>query len=131
MNFASASLTIRWLIRDTFRQAVASRISWVMLLVSGVAIVFCLSVGISGESSAPPPLGGYQPEYIPEKEAKRLQKEGAGTEVRVISGDLTLLFGAIRIPLQRTRLEAIRLVQVILARDVADTAGLLLALVWT
>ena len=33
---------IRWLIRDTFRQAMATRIFWVLLAVSGLCIVFCL-----------------------------------------------------------------------------------------
>jgi ABC-type transport system involved in multi-copper enzyme maturation permease subunit len=132
MNFSTAALAIRWLIRDTFRQSVASRISWTMLIVSGVAIFFCLSVGISGEAPAPTMQPGYKPEWIPEREAKRLQGQVANSEeVRVIRGDLTLLFGAIKVPLGRGREQSVRQVQLVLARDVADTLGVLLALIWT
>jgi hypothetical protein len=46
-------------------------------------------------------------------------------------GELTLAFGAIRLPLQRGRPEAVRHLQLLLAGVVADTAGLLLALIWT
>jgi hypothetical protein len=44
---------------------------------------------------------------------------------------LTLLFGAFRVPLTRTRGEDVRFVEAVLAGGVADTAGVLLALVWT
>ncbi len=46
----STSLTIeRQLIRDTFRQACASGIFWIMLAVTGVCTLLCLSVRISGD----------------------------------------------------------------------------------
>lgn len=132
MNFSSAFLTIRWLIRDTFRQAVASRISWAMLIVSGVAIFFCLSVGIVGEPVEPERQSGYSKEIIPESEAKKLDPNIVrDSQVTVRGGELSLLFGAIRVPMERRRDKAVRGVQVILARDVADTVGLLLALIWT
>ena len=38
----------RWLIRDTFRQALASHIFWIMLAVSGLCTLFCLGVSIRG-----------------------------------------------------------------------------------
>ena len=38
----------RWLIRDTFRQALASRIFWIMLAVSALCILFCLGIHIEG-----------------------------------------------------------------------------------
>jgi len=40
MNLSAAIYAIRWLVRDTFRQARASGITWVMLAVSGVCILF-------------------------------------------------------------------------------------------
>ena len=43
MNHAATPLVIRWLVWDTFRQSLASRIFWVMLFVSALAVLFCLS----------------------------------------------------------------------------------------
>ena len=48
MDAPAALLTIAWLIRDTFRQAQASGIFWLMLGISILCIVLCLSVGIKG-----------------------------------------------------------------------------------
>ena len=47
MNLPAALLAIRWLVRDTFSQAAASRILHLMLGVSFLAVLFCLSVGTS------------------------------------------------------------------------------------
>ena len=47
------------------------------------------------------------------------------------SGELTLLFRAIRVPLTRSRVESVRFVELVLAGGLADTAGVLLALIWT
>jgi ABC-2 family transporter protein len=38
-----------WLIRDTFRQSLASGVFWLMLALSAVFIAVCLSVGIQGD----------------------------------------------------------------------------------
>ena len=40
---------LKHLIRDTFRQAVASGIFWMMLVVTAICVVFCLSVDVSGD----------------------------------------------------------------------------------
>ena len=48
MNVSSGVYVLRWLIVDTFRQALASRIFWIMLTVSGVFILFCCTVQVSG-----------------------------------------------------------------------------------
>ena len=44
----------RWLIRDTFRQALANRVFWVMLGACAVVIFFCLSISIEGGESLRP-----------------------------------------------------------------------------
>ena len=44
----------RWLIRDTFRQALANRVVWVMLGACGIVILFCLSITIEGGESLRP-----------------------------------------------------------------------------
>jgi len=131
MNFSSAVLAIRWLIRDTFRQSAASRISWVMTVVIGVVILLCLSAGFAGE----PPQTEFDPRYprelLPEWEARKIKSALKESGVDVRGGDMTLLFGAVRVQMHRTRVEAVRQVQLILAGWVADTAGVLLALVCT
>ena len=53
MSFSPSWLTIRWLVRDTFRQAISSGIFWLMLGMSALTIAACLSVDVTeGESHA-------------------------------------------------------------------------------
>ncbi len=130
MTLPAALFAVRWLIRDTLRQARASGITAAMLLVTGVCTLLCLSMGVQGESVMPPPSPGEDRNILPKGEAEKLPPlERQGVEVP--GGELTLLFGAFRVPLYRTRVEAVRLVQALLTGGVADTAGVLLALVWT
>ncbi len=42
---------LRHLIQDTFRQAIASGIFWIILAVTAICVVFCLSVDIKGDVS--------------------------------------------------------------------------------
>ena len=54
MSCAGIIYVFRWLIRDTFRQALANRVFWVMLGHCGMVILFCLSISIeSGETLRP------------------------------------------------------------------------------
>jgi ABC-type transport system involved in multi-copper enzyme maturation permease subunit len=46
-----AFATVKQLTRDTFRQACASGICWMMLAVTGICTLLCLSVGVSGDAS--------------------------------------------------------------------------------
>ena len=48
MSPPSALRTVRWMVRDTFRQAVAAKLAYVMLAVTAVCTLLCLSVGVSG-----------------------------------------------------------------------------------
>jgi ABC-type transport system involved in multi-copper enzyme maturation permease subunit len=127
MSFRAALNTIGWLIRDTFRQAVASRISWIMLGVSAVAILVCFSISVTGDDpELLEPAGFVRPKdlaHLPPKE-----REGVAP---VLQGQVSILFGALTVPLNRTREDAVQLVQVVLAGRVAGNLGILLALVWT
>lgn len=131
MNLSSAALAIRWLVRDTFRQAAASRIAWVMAVVIGAVILLCLSAGVAGEPRPADVPPDHPKEFIPKSEAIKFKEQAADGTVNIIGGDLTLLFGAVRLPIHRDRERAVRQVQLVLAGWVADTAGVLLALVCT
>lgn len=52
--------TVRWMVRDTFRQSLASKLFWVMLGLTGVCALFCLSVSITGDAP-----GAQHPDQLP------------------------------------------------------------------
>jgi len=99
-----------WVIWDTFQQTRASSAFWLLLGVSFLAIVFCLSIGIVDKG----PL--YTPDDI---------------EINPHRGQLQIGFGAFTMPLPRDDRSAVLLIQVLLAEWVAGTIGVLLALIWT
>jgi ABC-type transport system involved in multi-copper enzyme maturation permease subunit len=100
----------RWLAYDTFREALAGRLFWLMLGISAVAIVFCLSVGIEGGEPLRP---------------------SDDFELAPPHGRLTLGFGAFRGPLFRDGEAAVVYLEMVLGEWVAGGAGLLLALLFT
>lgn len=129
MNLPAALLVIRLLVWDTFRQSLATRIFWVMLLVSGIAVAFCLSVGTVDLPTRPT---GEPGERLPASEVSKtasLQPESVGVDI--IHGQVTFLFGAVRVPWRQYHDDAVRWLQLVLAGGIADTAGLLFALIWT
>src|SRR3954453_15316235 len=48
MNAPAVLYALRWLIHDTFRQALSSRVFWILLSLSGICIIFCLGITIEG-----------------------------------------------------------------------------------
>jgi hypothetical protein len=130
MNLPTAILTIRWMTWDTFRQAKASGILWLMLAVSMLCTVFCLSASVHDDRPLQRP--GEPTEFLPRndpiaKDAVKLQNQG----VDVVQGELRLAFGAVRLPQGRDAEDSVRFLQLILAGGVADALGLLLCLTWT
>jgi ABC-type transport system involved in multi-copper enzyme maturation permease subunit len=119
---------LRWLARDTFRQARASALFWLMLGASAVFIVACLSVGVSGAKPLHHP--GDLTEFMP-RGAGVDPETAARSGVDLISGELTLAFGLFRVDLGRDAEDAVRFLQLLLAGGIADTAGILFALLWT
>jgi ABC-type transport system involved in multi-copper enzyme maturation permease subunit len=118
MNPSAAVYAIRWLIIDTFRQALATRIFWIMLTVSGVFILFCLSVQVSGglEEKLPDPKKAH----------------AFGDPKLPGPAMLTMLFGAYPVETgTRSREEAVHFLEVILATMVASYVGFLLLVLWT
>jgi hypothetical protein len=149
-----ALTAIRWLITDTFRQAFASGIVWIVLAVTGVAILLCLSVSVT----QPPDLSegvrfvrtdvpvvlkpremasvvGLPPMSVAAViwdrghiDAEEAKKGG----VETLRGKMSLGFGLVPpFGIGRDARDAVRTVELLLATGVADVLGLLLALVWT
>ena len=135
---------LKHLIQDTFRQAVASGICWMMLVVTAICVVFCLSVDVSGDvalhsDSEPvfflpqpqdhaivPSAGASQAGRLPlETDPALARREG----IETINGRMTMEFGAVSFPVSRERSDAVHFLQLILASGIAGTFGLLLTLV--
>jgi hypothetical protein len=101
-----------------------------MFAVTAVCVLVCLSAGVT--HSQPLHHPGELPEFLPRQDPQAADPAKARRDgVDVIHGELTLAFGAVRLPLGRDAEDAVRFLQLLLAGGVADAAGLLLALVWT
>jgi len=130
MNTRATLAVVFRLVTDTFRQSVASGICWLLMGLSTICIVGCLSVSVSGPQSLAAP--GENPDFLPRfdrdaQDANKLKKSG----VSVADGTLSLAFGAVRVAVARDVRTAVHFFQLILAAGVADTLGLLLTLIWT
>jgi hypothetical protein len=131
MNLPEMIRTVRWMVRDTVRQSIATKLSWVMLAATVVGTVFCFSISVSGD-----PRGTnleYESKYIlPKAEAERIGREKVQAEgIGILEGKLHVLFGAIEVPIPRSRDDIVRMIHVWLAAFTADTMGILFALIWT
>lgn len=114
--------TLRWMVRDTFRQSLASRLFWVMLGITALCTLLALSTTVTGTDDRE--KHPYElPLYMP---------RGQGADgVPAPQGGVTLGFGLFTYPVAKTRADSVRELQVWLAGILADTAGVLLALLWT
>jgi len=122
--------TVGWLVRDTFRQSLAHGIFWILLATSGLATLVCLSLSVEGSVALAP--SDDTPDFLPRDDRDARDAEKVKTSgVAVVSGQLSLAFGAIQLPLARDAYAAVHFLELILAGGVADTLGLLIALVWT
>jgi ABC-type transport system involved in multi-copper enzyme maturation permease subunit len=128
MNRGSHLVVLKQLILDTFRQATASGVMWMMLAVTALCVVLCLSVSVSGDA---PIYAEDEPGFfVPRKfglNPEAARKEG----VETISGEMTLAFGAMSVPMGRERTDSVHFLELLLAAGIAGTLGVLLALVWT
>jgi ABC-type transport system involved in multi-copper enzyme maturation permease subunit len=125
-DLPSAIRTVRWMVRDTFRQSLASKLFWLMLGITVLCTVFCLgmSVDTPGERERHP----YEvPDFVPKNFDPRAAAEG----VPETGGTMKLGFGLVEFKVPRFKADAVRYFQVWLAGIVADSLGVLLALLWT
>ncbi|HEX4608018.1 MAG TPA: ABC transporter permease subunit [Urbifossiella sp.] len=126
-RYPDAIRTVRWMVRDTFRQSVATKLFWAMLGITTLCTVFCFGITVE----APPERPRHPaelPTYLPKGQAgPEVLAEG----IHVPDGKVTLGFGLIEYPITKNKADAVRVILIWLAGVVADTAGVLLALLWT
>lgn len=122
--------TLIWLVVDTFRQARANGILAVLVGISLLSIAVCATVSVSGADSLS--IGGDPPDFLPRNDAEVKEKDKLEQSgVTVAGGTLSLGFGAIQAPIARDTRGAVHFLELLLAGGVADTLGLMLALIWT
>jgi len=146
MGARSAAATLKYLIKDTFRQARASGVSWMMLAITAICVLLCLSVTVSGDislkSQGEPVLFRPQPspDWAPSRSAAATGALPAVTfdpelsrseGIDTVSGAVTLGFGAVSFPVVREREDAVCFLELLLAGGIAGSLGLLMMLVWT
>lgn len=112
---------LRWIIANTFRQAMASTVFWLLLGVSALAIVFCLGLSIEGGDDLRP-----EDDFLYHPKTGELLN-GPTSDL----GSMSLFFGAFRVSLPRDRESGVHLIQVVLGSWLAGGVGLLVMLVWT
>jgi hypothetical protein len=130
MTFYQRLRIVGWLVRDTFRQSLAYGLFWILTCVSLVCIVLCASITVD----APATLvdSDDRADFLPKHDRDAQDRERAATSgVTIVDGNASLAFGAIRLPVTRDARAAVHFLQILLACGVADTFGLLLALIWT
>src|SRR6266850_2428621 len=96
MTLPAAINVVRCLIWESFWQSVASRIFLVTLSVTAICMLFCLSVGAHGGRLERD--GDAYPEFVPANDPQYDETKAAQTGVQAIHGELTLAFGAVRLP---------------------------------
>ncbi len=121
MNFPAFVFLVRWLVRETFRQALAARTFWLMLSVSGLCILFCLSIRIDGGESL------HHPDEIELLTPDNKPLTGPNP----LAGQISFAFGAVHAPLHRDAESEVHFLQSLLGLWVAGTLGTLVALIWT
>ncbi len=125
-TFPSAIRTIRWMVRDTFRQSLASKLFWVMIGITVICTVFCLGITVDTPGERP-----RHPEEIKDYTPKGLDPQAVAEGIPEAGGTMSLGFGLFELQVPKFRADAVKFFQLWLAGILADTAGVLLALLWT
>jgi ABC-type transport system involved in multi-copper enzyme maturation permease subunit len=114
--------TVRWMVRDTFRQSIASKLFWVMLGLTVLCTAFALSVTVSGDERR---------ERHPYELKLYMPKGQADDGIEAPTGKVSVGFGLVEYDVAKNRADSVRELQVWLAGVLADTVGVLMALLWT
>lgn len=121
MNLPASLLVVRCLARDTFRQSLASRTFWLVLGLTGLCVLLCLSVRLEGYTAVTPK--GEIELYGADNQPFTGLNKGDGT--------VSVAFGAIRLRQFRDGEAEVVFLQTVLAKWGAGAVGLLLVLLWT
>src|SRR6516165_5820469 len=93
MTLPAVLFALRWLVRDTFRQARAAGVTAATIAVTAVCSLLCLTVSVSGDTPELPTAPGEARTYLPKNEAVKFpEKDREGIDIP--SGQMTFLFGA-------------------------------------
>lgn len=131
MTGSSGLRTVRWMVWDTFRQSLHTRLFWVILAVTAVCVLVCLSIRVTGDLPRTH-VDGEVPAYLPKTEAEKIDPKNIEVDnVPVLSGEMSFAFGAVTVPIGKSKVDSVRYIQLMLAGGVADTLGILLVLLWT
>ena len=120
MNSPTAVLVVRWMIRDTLRQSLASRTFWLLLGLCALGVLLCLSVGVEGATAVRPP--GEIELFGADRQPYTGLNQGHGV--------LTLGFGAVRVQQWRDPESSVHFLQILLVLVAAGAVGMLLLLLW-
>jgi ABC-type transport system involved in multi-copper enzyme maturation permease subunit len=121
MNFPAILFLFRWLVRETFRQALAARTFWLMLTVSGLCIIFCLGVSVDGIKSL------HKPGEIELIDDNNKPLTGPNPN----AGHWSMAFGLVRLDLCRDAETQVHFLETFLAFWIAGGIGTLVTLIWT
>lgn len=119
--------TVRWMVHDTFRQSLYTKLFWVMLGLTALCTLFCLGIEIDA-----PPERERHPDEIRDRINPRITpNEDRNPGTPVVEGKVRLGFGLFEFPIAKSKSDSVRQIQLWLAGVLADTVGVLLALLWT
>lgn len=118
MDAPAVLYALRWLIHDTFRQTLTSRVFWILLGLSLLCIVFCLGVSVEGGA-----VRDVNELLTPHGELIHGAKNAPGK--------LSLFFGAFTNDFTRTAASEVHFLLSVFASWAGGVAGLLIALVFT
>lgn len=119
MDAAAVLLALRWIVADTFRQAIASRVFWLLFGAALVCTLFCFSVSIESDGIARDGVELYTADNQPL----------AGPNPN--PGRMTLLFGAFTVFMHRDARAEVQMILNIFTTWLAGGLGVLLTLVFT
>ena len=126
-HYPDAIRTVRWMVRDTFRQSVATKLFWAMLGLTLLCAAFCFGITVEGATEWP-----RHPAELPTRMPKgQVTPEVVAEGIRVPDGKVTLGYGLFEYPVTKNKTDSVRVILIWLAGVVADTVGVLLALLWT
>jgi hypothetical protein len=120
MNSPTALLVVRCMFRDALRQSLASRGFWLLLGLSGVCVLLCLSVGVEGATAVRPP--GEIELFGADRQPYTGLNRGHGT--------ISLGFGAVRVEQWRDAEASVRMLETLIALLAGGAVGMLLLLAW-